>query len=284
MSQPLPPGLRVIRAENPSPMTLDGTRTCIVGRDRPAVIDPGPADPGHIRALERELDGVAPVAILLTHGHADHAGAAPALAAGTGAPVLPSAAAGSAGRAPRDFQVETDAGTLRALATPGHTPDHLAFHWTGPALPAGGVLFVGDLLMGSGDTTLVAPPEGDLDDYLRSLDLVEAVGAALLVPTHGEPLAEPGAAIRRFREHRLQRCAQVEKALARPGLRDLDELVREVYGPALPRELRGAARGSLEAVLHHLVRSGRIDPATAAAYTPRDRPAPARGRESQEFQ
>ena len=135
---------RVLQAANPSPMTLDGTRTFIVGRERPVVIDPGPDAPRHLDAIERALGGAVPVAILLTHAHGDHADAAAPLAARTGAPVW---------RGSDGDEVNTDAGPLRAIATPGHTPEHLAFLWDRQ-------LFAGDAFMGGSDTTLVAPPEG----------------------------------------------------------------------------------------------------------------------------
>ena len=261
----LPAGLRVVAAANPSPMTLDGTRTYLVGRSRPAVIDPGPDLPDHLDALLDALGGVRPVAILLTHAHADHAACAAALATRVGAQVWlargalhPHAAAGmiSHWTAGGDT-VATDAGLLRALATPGHAPEHMAFVWdaanTDAAAP---VVFVGDLLMGEGDTALVAAPEGNLSDYLASLERVDALGAALLVPTHGPPLREPAAAIARYTHHRETRLAAVQAALDRGVAPDPAALVDAVYGPTLPPALRGAAEGSVLAMLEYLRAGG----------------------------
>jgi glyoxylase-like metal-dependent hydrolase (beta-lactamase superfamily II) len=254
------PAIRCIRASNPSPMTLDGTRTFLVGTDRPVVIDPGPDDPAHVVEIVRALGGRTPAAILLTHSHADHAGGAGALARETGAPVLAARGARGSGYAPglvtewigEGAGVETDAGPVRAVATPGHAPEHLAFHWTAGAGAEGRVTFVGDLLMGSGDTTWVAPPEGDLAAYLRSLDRVEALGAEVLYPAHGPALADPRAAVARYRAHRLERIGQVRAAAdAMPGASPA-ELVPAVYGPGLDPALVAAAEGSVRAILTYL--------------------------------
>jgi hydroxyacylglutathione hydrolase len=241
-------------------MTLDGTRTFLVGRDRPVVIDPGPADPAHLAEIERALDGRAPVAILLTHAHPDHADGSGALARETGAPVLAARGAAGPGYAPGlvtewigdGAVVETDAGPVRAVATPGHAAEHLAFHLPAGPGAAGGVVFVGDLLMGFGDTTWVAPPEGDLAAYLRSLQRVEALGAGVLYPAHGPALPEPRAAIARYRAHRMERIGQVRAAVAAMPGASPAELVSTVYGPDLHPALVPAAEGSVLAILAYL--------------------------------
>ena len=246
-------GPRVVRAGNASPMTLDGTRTFIVGEREPVVIDPGPDDPAHLAAVEEALGGRTPVAILLTHDHADHAAAAPALAARTGAPVR----GGKEHPLPDGEEVIGDGGTIRAVATPGHAPHHCCFLWTGGLAPARGALFVGDLFVGEGDTTLDAWPEGDVADYLRSLDRVEELAPEILYPAHGPPIADPAAAVRRYRAHRLARVRQVAEATrAGPG-GDPDSLVDRVYGAALPPALREAAEGSIRAIVEYL--RGRSD-------------------------
>ncbi|HEU0055438.1 MAG TPA: MBL fold metallo-hydrolase [Longimicrobium sp.] len=257
--------LATLLAPNPSAMTLDGTRTFVVGRARPVVIDPGPDDPRHLDAILRALGGVAPVAILLTHSHADHAAATPALAARTGAPVL---LGRGAFREPFDPElvgrwleegdtVETDAGTLTAIATPGHAPEHFAFLWANGNAPAGGALFAGDAFMGVGDTTLVSPPEGDLAAYLRTLDRVAAVDPSVLLPAHGPPIVDPRAAVVRYRTHRTERVAQVVRALREAGPSAPPALVDTVYGAALDPRLRTAALGSLLAILGYLSGEGR---------------------------
>ncbi len=253
MSDAGPAMLRTIVAPNPSPMTLDGTRTFVVGRERPVVVDPGPDIAGHVEAVVAALGGRTPAAILLTHDHPDHADAAPALAARLGAPVR--ALRGDAPLGDGDV-VDTDAGTLTALATPGHTPDHLCFHWQGPEAPPGGALLAGDLFMGQGDTTLVAPPEGDLADYLRSLDRVEALAPGVLLPAHGPPVADALAAVARYRAHRMQRILQVAGALRRLGPSRPAALLDDVYGSTLHPGLRAAAEGSLAAILGYLRSTG----------------------------
>lgn len=228
--------MQMLLAPNPSPMTLDGTRTFIVGRARPVVIDPGPNDPRHLDAIERALGGIAPVAILLTHAHPDHADAAPPLAARTGAPVW----TGGDGD-----EVHTDAGPLRAIATPGHTPDHLAFLWNRQ-------LFAGDVFMGGSDTTLVAPPEGDLAAYLRTLDRVGGLPIDIILPAHGPAITDPAAAVERYRAHRHERIAQVVAAIRASGSTRPAEILDAVYGPTLHPALRPAAEGSLRAILTYL--------------------------------
>jgi glyoxylase-like metal-dependent hydrolase (beta-lactamase superfamily II) len=255
--------LQTILAPNASPMTLDGTRTFIVGRERPAVIDPGPDDPAHLAAVLAALEGRTPAAILLTHAHGDHADAAPALAARTGAPVWMAPGAMSIhidGWDPRRLRdgerIETDAGALTAVATPGHAPEHVCFLWTEGPAETDRSLFAGDMFMGGGDTTLVAPPEGDLTEYLLSLDRLRALRPSVIHPAHGPAIPDAMAAIDRYRAHRAERIAQVVQALrhapSAPG-----ELIDRVYGPELHPGLRGAAEGSLRAILMHLVATRR---------------------------
>jgi len=254
---------RFVLAPNPSPMTHEGTRSYIVGRERPVVIDPGPALEAHHAALMQALGGVRPAAILITHAHPDHAPGSLRLANETGAPVLMAPGALAPSIAPEAVtrwigegeRIETDAGVLRAIATPGHAPEHLAFHWTEDGAPTGGALFVGDLLMGEGDTALVAAPEGDLARYLRSLEAVAALEASVFYPTHGPPLTDPLGALERYRAHREERIEQVRASLA-AGDASAAELVDTIYGDALHPALHEAAAGSLAAVLAYLAQRG----------------------------
>jgi glyoxylase-like metal-dependent hydrolase (beta-lactamase superfamily II) len=255
--------LQTILAPNPSPMTLDGTRTYIVGCKRPAVVDPGPADATHLDALVAALDGRRPVAVLLTHSHPDHAAAARPLALRTGAPVWMAAGAlarvtGPVTRWIEDGErIETDAGVLTAVATPGHAPEHLCFLWTEAPAEHDRALLAGDMFMGGGDTTLVAPPEGDLTEYLASLDRLEALRPSVIHPAHGLPIPDGMEAVRRYRAHRAERIDQVVRAL-RQGDAAPGELIDRVYGPELHPGLRGAAEGSLRAILAHLAATGRV--------------------------
>ncbi len=271
--------MRIVRADNPSPMTLDGTRTFVIGRERPVVVDPGPDDPAHVEAVVAALEGRTPVAILLTHAHPDHAAAAAALARRTGAPVrMARGALGWPFPAPRvdswiadGETVETDDGGLLAVATPGHAPEHLCFLWRGGGAPAGGALLAGDHFMGEGDTTLVAPPEGDLGAYLRSLDRVEALAPGIIHPAHGPAIPDPAAAVERYRAHRMQRIAQAEAALGAARRAGAAAMVDAVYGGGLHPALRPAAEESLRAILAWMVEQGRARAHPDGTYTPDER-------------
>jgi glyoxylase-like metal-dependent hydrolase (beta-lactamase superfamily II) len=241
---------RSILAPNASPMTLDGTITYLVGERRVAIIDPGCADRMHIDAIAAAAAAVreAAATILLTHHHPDHAAGALELGTLLQAPVL-SLAAGTL----HDGQaVSTDAGELVVLATPGHAPDHAAFHW-----PAADAIFCGDLMMGGLDTTVVGAPEGDLGAYLESLDRLRAARPRTIYPSHGPPFTDPDAALDRYVEHRAERERQVLVAVA-AGARSVDAITDRVYGPALDEELRPFATAAVEAYLEHLRRDGRL--------------------------
>jgi hydroxyacylglutathione hydrolase len=243
-------------------MTLDGTRTFVVGRERPVVIDPGPDDPEHLGEILKVLHGSEPLAILLTHAHRDHAGGAVALSRATGTPIWMARGAqalpfdeGEVGHWISDREeLNTDVGRVRAFATPGHCPEHLCFLWTGDATPPHGVLFVGDLFLGEGDTTLIAHPEGDVEAYLGSLEHVAALSPTALYPAHGSPIEDPVEAVARYRAHRMQRVREVEDALRRDPGASAVELARRVYGPELDPELHPAAVASVRATLRFLGR------------------------------
>ena len=242
------PGLRVIRADNPSPLTLDGTRTHIVGRERCVVVDPGPADAAHLDRLVDALEQASSVAIALTHDHPDHAAGAPGLADRLAASGLAAQVHGVAlGTLEEADTLDADAGRLVAIATPGHTRDHVAFYW-----PGAGAVFCGDLMTGGMDTALVASPEGDLGDYLDSLNRIGALRPGAIFPAHGPPFStSPEGAIATYLEHRRARLEQVRAALAE-GLTESDALVTRVYGEALPAALRPAAAAALDAYRDHI--------------------------------
>lgn len=255
-------------------MTMDGTRTYIVGRERPVVIDPGPTDESHLAETLNALRGIRPVAILLTHGHPDHSAGAARLASQTGAPVMmatgtldPTVDVSGIARWIADGdEVATDVGPVRGIATPGHAPEHLAFFWHGTDAPAGGALFVGDLFMGEGDTTLIAPPEGDVAEYLRSLDVVLNLQPGVLLPAHGSPLHDSRATVERYRAHREARIEQVYNVLRENGAATAAQLVRKIYGPELHPGLVGAAEGSVQAMLEYLYAARRIAPDQVGRY------------------
>jgi len=234
--------LRTVLADNASAMTLDGTRVYLVGRSELAIIDPGPDTPENLAALEEAVGEARVVAVLVTHAHPDHDAAAEPLAARLGAPVR----ASRRDNLDDGDRIPTDAGELVAIRTPGHAPDHVAFHW-----PAARAIFCGDLMMGGLDTALVAAPEGRIADYLASLDRIRSLRPAIIYPTHGEPFTEPAGAIGRYQAHRRDRELQVLQALAN-GARGLDGLIEDVYGAKLHPELRRFTQATVQAYLEHL--------------------------------
>jgi len=233
---------------------LDGTRTFLVGREQVAVIDPGPDVEHHLRALLSALEPAREIRILLTHRHSDHAGAAPQLVEQAGASLL----APASYPIPDEFdipvqllnegdRVATDQGDLVVLEVPGHTKGHVAFHWM-----EANALFVGDLLLGKGNTTWIGEYLGCIQDYLDSLAKVEALGASVLYPGHGPPITSVGFTVERFRRHRLARVEEVRTArLDNPGA-GAGELAEIIYGGEIPEKLAKAAESSVEATLFHL--------------------------------
>ncbi|MRX50885.1 MBL fold metallo-hydrolase [Paracoccus sp. S-4012] len=258
--------LRVLRANNPSPLTGPGTNTWLLGRRQIAVIDPGPDDPAHVAAILEAVRGAEVTAIVVTHAHLDHSAAVPALAAATGAPVM-GFGAPTAGRSPVMARLAAeglagggeglDAGftpdrrladgdaiesgewRLTALWTPGHFGGHLAFRWDRS-------LFVGDLVLGWA-TTLISPPDGDLTDYMRSLERLAGLSLDRFLPGHGNPIEDPAARLSFLAAHRRARTAELLAAL-RDGPADPATLARRIYDVA-PEILPAATRN----VFAHLV-------------------------------
>lgn len=235
-----------VLAPNPGPMTLEGTNTWLLrepGSGAVTVVDPGPDDAGHVRAVvaRAEADGGRVAGILLTHHHLDHAGAADRLAALTGAEVR------GGGRAPlTDGEVLDGGPAVTVVATPGHTGDSVCL------LAPDGLLLTGDTVLGRG-STVVVHPDGDLGAYLASLDRLAALvagGVATLAPGHGPAVTEPAAHLAWLAAHRRERLAQVRTVLD-GGTSGVEEVLTAVYGD-LPPGLRPAARASVRAQLSHL--------------------------------
>lgn len=248
-----------VLAPNPSPFTYTGTQSYLVGTSDLAVIDPGPDDPAHLQALLDAIAGRPVTAILCTHTHRDHSPAAAPLKAATGAPVIgcaPLTLNDAGPRADAAFDTayapdrvladgESIAGTgwtLTALATPGHTSNHLAF-----ALTEARALFTGDHVMGW-STTVVAPPDGDMAAYMASLDKLMARDDRIYYPAHGDPIENPRRFVRGLLGHRKQREGQILRLL-REEIGAIPAMVARMYVGLDPR-LTGAAGRS---VLAHLL-------------------------------
>jgi glyoxylase-like metal-dependent hydrolase (beta-lactamase superfamily II) len=217
--------------------------------DGVAVIDPGPDDASHVEAVIRLAGG--PISrILLTHTHADHVGAAPALAARTGAPVLGWHAPWLSGFRPdRSLADGERVGSLTVLHTPGHASDHLCF------ARDDGTVFTGDHVM-SWSTTVVSPPDGDMAAYLRSLRLLLARADTLYLGGHGPPLPDPSALVRGMLSHRLAREQAVLGALTARPLTP-PQIVERLYVGLEPR-LAEAAAGTVLAHLGKLAADGLV--------------------------
>jgi glyoxylase-like metal-dependent hydrolase (beta-lactamase superfamily II) len=234
-------GVVRVRADNPSPLTLTGTNTWVVGRDPAWVVDPGPALDAHLDALAAALAARGGAGgIALTHDHADHVeGVDRLLARVGGVPVA--AARGAAVRLADGDRF----GPLSVLAVPGHSDDHLVF-------VAGRAAFTGDAVLGAGSVFVSA----GLAAYLDGLRRLRALDLAVLCPGHGDEVWDPRATLDRYVEHRLDRERRLVAALE-AGLRSEDELLDAAWDDA-PRELRPAAAITLRAHLEKLRREGRL--------------------------
>jgi glyoxylase-like metal-dependent hydrolase (beta-lactamase superfamily II) len=256
MSEPLPLVRRLL-APNPSPLTGRGTNTYLVGTGPPyTVIDPGPADDGHRRAILAAAPEVG--TIVVTHTHRDHSPGAAGLAEATGATVCgfgPPLRPGLEGhddtfRADRTLAdgdvIEAPDHRLVALHTPGHASNHLCF-----LLDDGGrrTLFTGDHVM-QGSTVVIAPLDGDMADYLAQLLRIQRCGVDRLLPGHGEPIDDPAAYLQSYLDHRAARTAAILAALAAAGARGATcaDLVEAAYRD-VPEPLHGLAAFSTWATL-----------------------------------
>lgn len=261
IAEQVSPLIRRVLAHNPSPFSYTGTQTYIVGHGDVAVIDPGPLgdDPHHVEALIRILAGEKVVAILCTHTHRDHSPAAAPLAAATGAPVIgcaPLVLEDSGPRADASFDAtyapdrvmedgESLSGpgwTLTALATPGHTSNHLCF-----ALAEEQALFTGDHVMGW-STSVVSPPDGDMAAYMRSLALLMTRDDKIYYAAHGAPIENPQRLVRGMMGHRKQREGQILRLLE-AGTGHIPDMVASMYKGVDKRLYPAAGRS----VLAHLI-------------------------------
>ena len=258
-------------ARNPGPFTYTGTGTYLVGKQAPeaelAVIDPGPLDDLHLSALWKALGGRAVSHILLTHTHCDHAPLARNLARATGAKIYGASSSKQTAYLQGVTLEETDevaidpdvvlndgeiilgdGWTIEAIATPGHASNHMAF-----ALREENALFSGDHVMGW-STTVVAPPDGSMRDYMASLDRVIARDFDTIWPTHGPPIRDVKPFLEAYRAHRLEREAQIVARL-QAGDRTIAQMVSVLYA-AVDKKLWPAASLSVLAHLIKLVEEG----------------------------
>lgn len=246
---------RCVLARNPNPMTGPGTNTWILGRrDQRAcvVVDPGPDDPVHVEGvMERcRAGGWRVVAVMLTHGHADHGGGARRLSALSGAPVL----SREANTLPDRPLAVTGLGfEVVVISLPGHSSDSVGFYVAEDAL-----VLTGDMIFAT-RPTMIAWPDGMLSSYLQSLSVLEELvkrdGVSRLLPGHGPLIDDPLACIARCRKHRLQRLRQVVDAVERGVPARAEELLSAVYRDIDPR-LRDAAARNVHAQLRYAFDAG----------------------------
>ncbi len=245
----LSPLVRRIIAPNPSPFTFSGTCSYIVGEGAVAIVDPGPGDPMHVRALLAAVEGERVETILVTHTHRDHSVSAGALREATGARIVGAApfapradgADGLDSAHDRDYapdailsdgeRLQGRGFTIEAVATPGHCANHLCF-----ALEQENALFSGDHVM-AWSTSVIAPSDGSMGAYMASLDKLRGRAETVYWPGHGGPVVEPRRYLRALIHHRRQREASILAAL-RDGVDTVPALVAKVYvglDPALTR-------------------------------------------------
>jgi glyoxylase-like metal-dependent hydrolase (beta-lactamase superfamily II) len=262
------PGIRRITANNPGPFTFRGTGTYVIGEGKVAVIDPGPDLPEHVDALLESLKGETISHILVTHTHNDHSPAAKAVKAATGAPTYGFGPHGRGkimeGVKPEGGDMEFipdevvgdgavidgDSWSVSCVHTPGHTSNHICFSWD-----ARQILFSGDQVMGW-STSIVSPPDGDMGDYMRSLDKLLTRDDALYYPTHGPAITDPHPFVRAFIAHRCERADKIIGCL-QSGIETIEGMVPKVYADVMP-SLFGAAARSLFATVIYLVEEKRV--------------------------
>ena len=263
-------GIRRITANNPSPFTFRGTGTYILGEGNVAIIDPGPDQPEHVKAILEGLKNETISHILITHTHNDHSPAAKALKEITGAPTYGFGPHGSGKPALKltaqvggdmDFRPDekTQDGSViygndwsvSCLHTPGHTSNHICFSWNEEK-----VLFPGDQVMGW-STSIVSPPDGDMGDYMRSLDKLMSRDDKIYYPTHGPEILEPQKLISAFQDHRREREEKILECL-KLGNDTIDQMVKTVYQD-VSESLHAAAARSLFATVIYLVEQKKVE-------------------------
>jgi glyoxylase-like metal-dependent hydrolase (beta-lactamase superfamily II) len=261
----LEPGIARVLAHNPSAFTYYGTQTYLVGESEVAVIDPGPNLPEHIEAILHAIAGRSVVAITCTHTHRDHSPAARPLATVTGAPIIGCAPLALDAVGPRadesfdgDYQpdrviedgetLEVGGRQLIAVATPGHTSNHLCY-------ALGDALFTGDHVMGW-STTVVFPPDGDMGAYMTSLEKLRRRSDRIYYPAHGPAVTNPQQYVRHLAGHRMQRENQILRLVGEQP-RDIPDIVAHAY-PGLDPRLVTAAGGSVLAHLLDLEKRGLV--------------------------
>ncbi|NEH98483.1 MBL fold metallo-hydrolase [Rhizobium johnstonii] len=283
---PVVSGVERVTVNNPGPFTFFGTNSYIVGASSVAVIDPGPEDEAHFQALMAALAGRAVTHIFVSHTHRDHSPLAGRLQAATGAVTVGQGPHRPA-RPLRDGEINPfaessdlsfvpditlgdgeslsgDGWSLRAVLTPGHTANHAAF-----ALQGRDILFTGDHVM-AWSTSIVAPPDGSMADYMASLERLMEREDRLLLPGHGGPVMEPAGFLRALKAHRLRREQSV-LARVQAGDTQIAEMVKVIYRDTDPK-LHGAAALSVLAHIEDLLERGEIaadgPPSLAALYRP----------------
>lgn len=265
----LAPGIRRVIANNPGPFTFHGTGTYILGTGKVAVIDPGPDDEAHIHAILAGLPGEEVSHILVTHTHMDHSPGCRLLQAKTGAPTYAYGPHG-AGKIEQGVQVEEGGDmdfdpdhllahgdiiqgedwTVECVYTPGHTSNHLCF-----ALQEQKALFTGDHVMGW-STSIISPPDGDMADYMQSLELLLERDDDVYWPTHGPSIIDPKTHVQAYIDHRLEREQQILECIDK-GTHQIREMVPLMYRDT-PEFMYPAAARSVLAAMENLVRKEQV--------------------------
>ncbi len=263
------PGVNRVIADNPGPFTYTGTGVYIIGDKNVAVIDPGPDTDAHSKALHKALDGRRVTHVLVTHHHIDHSPMAKPLAAKHGCKVygyglqasLPAGGeirleAGDDLSFKPDVEIrdghifEGDGWTIEAIHTPGHTSNHMCY-----ALKEENILFSGDHIMGW-STSVVSPPDGDMGDYLASLETIKDRHFRQVWPTHGPVITAVDEFIQAYIDHRHNREAQIYDCL-KDGLGSIPDMVTRIYAD-VDKRLHPAAAHSVLAHLIHMCKTGHV--------------------------